>query len=156
MTKDDLANRILAMTDTMYHISYGMLTNRSDQEDAVQECIRKALAKHTSLRDGRYVKTWVTRILINECNNILRRRKREIPTDEAYLVAPQTADADMFDLLSGLTEKHRLPLILHYHEGYTTREVATILRVPEGTIKGRLVSARKELSAMLNGEEVLA
>jgi RNA polymerase sigma-70 factor (ECF subfamily) len=156
MTKDDLANRILGMTDAMYYISYGILTNRSDQEDAVQECIRKALAKHASLRDERFVKTWVTRILINECRNILRRRKREIPTDEVFLVAPQTADASMFELLSGLADKYRLPLILHHYEGYTTKEIASILHVPEGTVKGRLVRARKELSGMLNGEEVLA
>ena len=156
MTKDDLANRILEMTDAMYYISYGMLTNRSDQEDAVQECIRKALAKHTSLRDERYVKTWVTRILINECNSILRRRKREMPTADVFQVAPQTADAGMFELLSGLTEKLRLPLILHYYEGHTTREIATMLHVPEGTIKGRLVRARKELGSMLTRGEVLA
>lgn len=156
MTKDEMAQRLLSMTDAMYYISYSMLTNRADQEDAVQECIRKALAKHASLREERYAKTWVTRILINECNNILRRRKRETPTDEIFAVAPQTADEGVFELLSSLSDKLRLPLVLHYYEGYTTGEIAKILHVPEGTIKGRLARARKALSVMLEEEGVMA
>ena len=47
-------------------------------EDAVQAALEKAWRKRTSLRDERYLRTWLTRILIHACYDILRRRKREI------------------------------------------------------------------------------
>lgn len=156
MTKEAFAEQVLAMTDSLYYISYSMLTNRPDQEDAVQEALRKGLQKCGSLREERYLKTWVTRILINECHNILRRRGREVPAEAVYAVAPETADAGVFETLSQLEEALRLPLVLHYYEGYTTREIAKLLRVPEGTVKGRLVRARKALGALLTEEEAMA
>lgn len=156
MTKEAFAERILAMTDSLYYISYSIVKNRADQEDAVQECIRKGLQACHRLREERYFKTWLTRILINECNDILRRRRRELPSDAVCAQAPPSADEGVFALLSSLEEALRLPIVLHYYEGYTTREIARILRVPEGTVKGRLVRGRKRLGAMLKEEEALA
>ena len=156
MTKEQFDQQIISLRSMLYYVSYGLLTNPMDQDDAVQEAIHKALVKRNSLRDDSHFKSWLTRILINECYNILRRRTREAPTEEIMPQAPPDANREVFDSLVTLDVKLRLPIILHYYEGYTTKEIAGILRVPEGTIKGRLVSARKQLGQLLHDEEVLA
>lgn len=156
MTKETFVERILALQSTLYYVSCGLLNNREDRDDAVQESIRKALDKRESLRDEKYFQTWVIRILINECHNVLRRKKREVPTDDVRIGLPPEVDYGLFETVSQLEEKIRLPVILHYMEGYTTREVAQTLRVPESTIKSRLSRARKLLGQMIDIEEVFA
>lgn len=156
MTKEQFDQQIIALRSMLYYVSYGLLTNAMDQDDAVQEAIHKALVKRTSLRDDKSFKSWLTKILINECYNILRRRSREVPTEEIPPQAPPDAHPELFEALTALDVKLRLPILLHHYEGYTTKEIASILRVPEGTVKGRLVRAREQLGKLLNEREVLA
>ncbi len=156
MQREAFAEQATALRGALYYVSYSLLRNPDDQEDAVQETIRKALEKLDTLREPKYLKTWLIRILINECHNTLRRRKREFPSEALPDVAPRDADGAVFDAISALPEKHRLPLVLHHYEGYTTREIASILRVPEGTVKARLVRARDLLKKSLEEQEALA
>lgn len=155
MTKEAFEEKVLELYSALYYVSYSILTNRADQDDAVQECIKKALMKRESLKEEKYLKTWLTRILINECHNVLRQRKREVLTEEMVIVAPPTSDSDLFEHITHLEEKLRLPIVLHYMEGYTTKEISKILRVPEGTIKSRLAKGRKILGETILEEEVL-
>lgn len=156
MTRDDFATKVIELTDSLYYISYSMMKNRVDQEDAVQECIRKALQSLHALKNDQYFKTWIIRILINACKDMLRKRKREVLSDDVFMAAPESADTELFEIISNLEDKLRLPLILHYYEGYTVREISDILKVPPGTVKSRLIRARKELGTLLKKEEVLA
>ena len=129
-----------------------MLPNPEDQADAVQECIKKALMKRESLRDEQFFKTWLIRILLNECHNIHRYKKRVIPTEEILAITPPSADKELFYAMQQLDERFRLPIVLHHIAGYATKEVSQILRVPEGTVKARLVQGRKYLHEILNEE----
>lgn len=156
VTKEEFTQQILAHRSALYYISYGLLKNREDQDDAVQECIHKALRKRETLKEDKYFKTWITRILIHECYNVLRRKKREIPVEEIYVSVPETADYGVFQAVMQLEDKLRLPIILYYLEDYTTKEVAKILNAPESTIKSRLQKARRLLGQMMDGEEVFA
>ncbi len=131
------------MQDTLYRVSYGLLHNPGDQADAVQECIRRALEKREALRDPRFMGTWMVRILINVCHDMLRKRKREFPSGEIPIAITPTSNFLMVDAFSRLEERFRLPLILHHIEGYTTKEIARMLHIPEGTVKNRLIKARK-------------
>ena len=79
MTSEQFAREIVALTDTLYRVSYSILREACDREDAVQSCLEKAWKKRRALRDERYLKTWLVRILINECYNICRRRERKRP-----------------------------------------------------------------------------
>lgn len=137
------------MEDTLYRVSFSLLPSRYDQEDAVQESIRIALHKRDTLREERYFQTWVIRILINECYGLLRRRKREIPTHEIIQSLPPDGDPGVMEALMQLEPKLRLPVVLHYVEGYTIREIAGMLRAPENTIKTRMARARKLAKAIL-------
>ncbi len=153
MTKEAFAEQVLALRRTMYYVSYSLLPNPADQEDAVQEAISKGLQKCGSLREEQYLKRWILRILINECYNVMRRRKREFPAEEIPVVTPDVPDTGAFEAVMRLEEKLRVPIVLCYVEGYTTREIAEILRTPEGTVKTRMAKARALLRQALQSEQ---
>ena len=154
MTSEEFTQRIVAMQDTLYRVSYGILPKACDREDAVQECIRKAWEKREQLRADAYMQTWVIRILIRECYGVARSVKREIPVDTLPMgdISP-AGDPMLHDAVLNLPEKLRIPVVLHYMEGYELKEIAAMLRLPQGTVKTRLYKARRQLKATL-GEEV--
>lgn len=153
MTTDEFSQRIVAMTQTLYRVSYAYLQQGCDREEAVQECLYKAWQKRHQLRDDRFMQTWVVRILINECRNIQRGKNREVPFAELpECVAPTGADYALHDALMQLNEAMRIPIVLHYMEGFQINEIATILRLPQGTVKTRMLRGRRELKIMLTGE----
>lgn len=152
MDKTEFADRILAMREMLYRVSYSILPNPHDQDDAVQECIKRALIKRETLRNDAHLKTWITRILINECNQIHRKRRRELPMDELPAALPPTANPALVESLLRLDVKYRTPVVLHYIEGYATHEVAEIMRIPAGTVRWRLSKAREKLREYLAEE----
>ena len=148
MTKEEFEARIIGMQDTLYRVSATLLKQPCDREDAIQECIYKALRKRDSLREDRFMQSWVTRILINECYSIHRRAKWERPSEQLPEPPPMPgpdADPEVFRILFSLNEKLRLPMVLHYVEGYSVDEVARIMRIPTGTVKSRLARAREKM-----------
>ena len=155
MTQAEFARRVVAMQDTLYRVSTTLLPQLCDREDAVQSAIEKALRKREHLRDPDALAPWLTRILINECYALLRGRRRETLMDEL----PQRqveADAhpDIYQLFTSLEEKYRLPMVLYYVEGYCVKEIGSILRLPQGTVKSRLHRGRLLLRDSLALEEV--
>jgi RNA polymerase sigma-70 factor (ECF subfamily) len=155
LTKDEFSERIIAMMQTLYRVSYSQLSQSCDRDDAVQECLYKAWQKRHQLKDERFMQTWVIRILINECHNIRKNRSRELPLDEVTeQTTPADADYELHHALFSIDEALRLPILLHYMEGFSIKEIAQTLRCPQGTVKSRMLRGRRELKKMLN-EEVL-
>ena len=100
-----------------------------------------------SLRDETAFDAWLMRILVNECKDILRRRARCPQTSmEAApeLTAPEENTA-LRDAIFALPLSLRLPLLLHYMEGYSVKETARMLHLPETTVHWRLHAARKRI-----------
>lgn len=149
MTKEMFVNQAMAMQDTLYRVSYGIVQNPHDQADAVQETIARALAALHTLREDRYFGTWLVRILINVCKDCLRQRGRETPTEDIQITLPPQSDGEMVEALAALDLRYRITILLHHIEGYTTREVARIMHVPEGTVKYRLTRGRALLKERL-------
>ena len=154
MTQAEFETRIIAMQDTLYRVSATLLTQMCDREDAIQECIYKALAKREKLKSDDAMQAWIVRILINECYQQMRRRKRLIPmeTPPEGEVEPG-ADADVRQALMRLKPELRVPLVLRYIEGYKVEEIAAILRLPAGTVKSRLSRGRRALRIEWDEEE---
>lgn len=153
MTCDEFSTRIVAMMQTLYRVSYAQLSQSCDRDEAVQECLYKVWKKRHQLKDERYMQTWVIRILINECHNIQRKRGRELPLNEVpERVAPADADFELHDALFSMDETLRLPIILHYIEGFSIGEIAQILRWPQGTVKSRMLRGRQKLKIILSEE----
>ena len=150
MDRSTFVRRVEAAQGTLYRVSCGMLRDEHDRRDAVQEAVFKAWRGVDRLRDEALFETWLTRILINECNNILRAKRRTVPVAEPPEASvPTGADRQLHDAVMALERDLRIVVVLHYMEGYRTREIAGILKLPEGTIKTRLNRARRELKRML-------
>ena len=101
MNSHEFSERVLEMEPMLYRMAYGLLLNRTDCADAVQEALLRAWEKRRQLREEAYFRTWLTRILINECYSMLRRRKHAIPLDELpEPVAPPDADRELHDAIA--------------------------------------------------------
>ena len=158
MTKEAFTEGITAMTNTLYRVSCGLLQSEADREDAVQEAIARAWEKLNSLKHEEYFRTWVVRILINECRSIGRQRGRVIPMEELPVPEFEAAPSDertreLRRAVMSLPDALRLPVILHYVEGYDVAEAGRILGIPAGTVKSRLSRARKQLKSELEEAE---
>ena len=156
MTNEDFARRILAMSPMLHRLCCTQLHQHADREDAVQETIRRAWEHRDRLREERYMQTWVVRILLNVCDTSRRKARRMLPVvhlPEKAATQPGV-ESPLYAALCVLEEKYRLPIQLHYIEGYEVAEVARILRLPQGTVKSRMARGRAKLREMLE-EEVL-
>ena len=148
--------RIMALSRKMYCVAYSILRNDADCADAVQEAVAKAWQYKDRLNHEEYFETWLIRVLINRCKSELRRRRRRseaLQEECADHASDPAIDVTLRDALMRLKPKYRLPLILHYQDGYSLKEIARILKVSEGLVKSRLYQARAELKKMLGGDE---
>ena len=152
MTADEFARRVENIRPVMYRVCRAQLRHSHDREDAAQEAILRAWEKRETLREQRYYETWFIRILINACHDIQRRGQRVALTDVPLEPPPQVDHRDLYDALMALNEKHRLCVLLHYIEGYSVKEVASMLGIGESTVKLRLMRGRKCLKELLSEE----
>ena len=140
----------------LYRISWNMLGTNEDCADAVQETLLKAWANRETLRDVQAFRPWLTRILANTCKSMLRKRKmiRFVPMEEA----PEAFEPDLTspppfrEAMSTLSPDQRTVAMLFYLEGYPIREISDMLDLPSGTVKSRLMYARKHLQTVLAEE----
>lgn len=156
MNRNELGNLILQVQDSLYHVAKTLLKQDADCADAISETIVKAFSNIHTLREDRYGKTWLIRILINECYGILRKKK-VIVSIEDYQQEQQYGEqedySELYQAISRLHEDMRLCIVLYYLEGYSVKEIASLLKVTESTVKNRLMRARRILKSDLEMEE---
>ena len=156
MDRQQLGELILASSETMYRVAKSLLRRDAECEDAISEAIVKAFEKIDTLRFDRYGKTWLIRILMNECYKIMRREQKTVSLEE-YPLEGKTEEgedySELYQAISKLPSDMRLCITLYYVEGYSVKEIGEILKVTESTVKNRLSRARKRLKNEL-GEEV--
>lgn len=145
---------VLAAEKSLYHIAKSMLRNDDDCADAIQNSVLHAFEKLHTLRNEQYFKTWLTRILINECNNIIRSRKEQIPYEDYYEAltwTPQKSYSEVFQAIMELDDSYRIPFVLFHVEGFSIKEICRILKLSQSTVKTRLYRSRKLLKEKLMG-----
>lgn len=147
---------IISLEQELYKIARTRLSNNDDINEAVQETIIKAYSSIKKLREEKYFKTWIIKILINQCNDIYKKSKRieyleydESKIGENDFLKQKINDLDFFILIKNLNYDERIAITLFYLEGFSTKEISKILKVPEGTIKTRISRARKKLKDLL-------
>ena len=148
----------------LYRLAVTFLHSEHDAEDALQDAYIRSFERIKSFRGDSAFETWLTAIMVNVCRDRLRRQKvrRALPldwlghrsagVDVVQDVGSRLQRQTLWSLVDRLDDKHRLPVILHYHEGWSCAEVASILAVRTSTVYSRLNTARKQLRAMLQTE----
>ncbi len=138
----------------LYRISMSIVKRDADAQDAVQQALERAWAHRDTARPDR-VRAWITQITVNESRNVLRRRKRVEPMEFLPERPPLNGpDLSLRDALDRLPDHIRTPLLLHYMEGFSEKEIAAALSVPQSTVKWRMHQGRRMLRAELSESEV--
>lgn len=145
--------KLLDSEAMLYRIACTLLRNEEDRRDALQETALKAWRARGQLRNEQYFTTWLVRILMNECRSLSRKGPLRPIGSCCLNRRHRLQDNDLRLLLDALPEKQRVPLVLHYLEGFSLEEIARVMRIPVGTAKYRLHQARKALRIELSGEE---
>ena len=170
MTREQLGALILDSERQLYSTAKTILYSDQDCADAIQDTIVKAFLKIDTLKNDKYARTWLVRILINECYSILRKSSKLVSLEEmndkgesggsmktcgsADKEAEKRADyAELYRAINSLKEELRLPVILYYIEDFNIREIAQIMDISEGAVQKRLARARGKLRQDLQESE---
>lgn len=138
MDHKTFASRLEPLRGRLYKTALVYLGSESLALEAVDEAVYKGLKGCRRLRQPAYFETWLTRILINECYNELRRQKRFTPLEELPETTAEAYDAlPLKEALARLPKELRDVVILRYFGGQTLAETAEILGIPPGTAATR-------------------
>ncbi|BFH62762.1 sigma-70 family RNA polymerase sigma factor [Paenibacillus azoreducens] len=145
---------VLEIKLKMYGLAFSILGRDEDCADAIQETILKAYKSLHTLRKPEFFNTWIFRILINECHQVLRNKKRLVPVDNLDEIdkprPPTDYDAvDIRDAVEQLEEQQQIVIQLFYFQDMPLLAVAELLGITENAVKGRLFRARRQLLQIL-------
>ena len=141
----------------VYRVCFSYLKNKMDAEDAVAEVFVKLLKNGTAtLKDIEHEKAWLLRTAINQCKDCLKSVRRKLANIDDYenLETENTLpDNELLEIILGLPERYKDVIYLYYYEGYSTAEVAQILKKPGSTVRSHMREARILLKGVLEDEE---
>jgi RNA polymerase sigma-70 factor (ECF subfamily) len=148
--KIDKETYISFITDNkemLYRVAFGYLHDETKSLDAVDEAVYQGYTHRHDLREPKYLKTWVVRILINECLKIIKNNKRELNMDvvQEYSQSFQEDSIHLRIAIDNLPADLKKVITLRYFGGFTISETAEILEIPEGTVSTR---SRKALEML--------
>ncbi len=139
--------------DMVYRIAINYTKSRFDAEDVVQNVFLKLYTQEKLVQDGEYLKRWLIRVTINECKNLLAAfwRKNTVSIEEEYPepVFSTPEKSDLYYAVMELPVKYRIVIHLFYYEGYSSREIGSLLNIREQAVRTRLVRGRKMLKQQL-------
>jgi RNA polymerase sigma-70 factor (ECF subfamily) len=143
----------------VYNLAYRMLGRPDDARDAAQEAFLAAYRRLSAFRGDAAFSTWLYRITVNACYDVLRRRARDpepAEIEDRDTGSPDPADrtataVDVQRALLRVPDEFRAALVLHDVQDLPYEDIAEILGVPVGTVKSRLHRGRVALARALEG-----
>lgn len=129
----------------MYKVARSYLRNEEDIADVMQQTILDCYEHLYTLKKASYFKTWLIRILINNCIDLIHKNERnlELGTYEPIVMRDKGMDLfEFIDTLEKIDEKYRTILVLYYVEGFRIKEIADLLNMNERTVNSRLRRGR--------------
>jgi RNA polymerase sigma-70 factor, ECF subfamily len=143
-----------------YKTAYSYVGNKEDALEIVNDTVYKAYKDLKKLEEPKYFKTWITRILINCCNDYLRKKKKNISLNDKISCNNDNTKLsieeklDLHSAVNNLDSKYRNILVLKYFHGMTLKEVSEILKCPLGTVKTNLHKALEYMRNELKEEKI--
>lgn len=153
MSNEEFSERVEAIRTKLFKTAMLYMGSESLALDMVDEAVYKALCGHRKLRKPEFFDTWITRILINECHNELRRQKRFSPLEDLPEIAASEYDAlPLKEAIRHLPKELKDVVILRFFTGFTVAETAQALDIPAGTVATRQRRALQLLRLELEEE----
>ena len=151
MTKQQFASEAQALAPSLRRIALSIVHSEHDVQDAVQQALLGVWERRERV-DASRLRAYLTRAVINACRDVQRARMRSVPVEAMPECGYEPPDTALRDAVDALPEKLRTPLLLHYMEGYSEKEIAQALRLSLPQLKSRMFRARRKLRAMLAEE----
>ena len=149
---------IVLHQDYLYRIAFMYTKNEQDSLDAVQDCAMRAMISMDKLREPKYFKTWITRILINSIYQAKNKNGKYYAFEEYKEEAKQETisieeKTDLYDAVDLLPPAYKTIIILHYFQDMKLKDVAKVMNIPLGSVKAYLFRAKGILKNLLEEEE---
>ena len=143
----------------MYKTAIAILNDEDDANDAIQEALYSAFKNYYSLREKSYFTTWIIKILINKCYNIINKNKKIAYIDDT-IIQNTASSEDTYKIenslewvLNQIDKDLKEIVVLYYYDDFSVADIANVLDIPQGTIKSRLSRAREQIKEIINKEE---
>jgi RNA polymerase sigma-70 factor, ECF subfamily len=136
-------------------VATALVGTRESGEDMVQDTMLKSLLRWQAVQRLDRPGGWAHRVLLNACTSWWRRRRTEanfiarLRREEPSVSGPSPDVMAFWGAVRGLPERPRMVMVLHYAGDRSVADVASILKVPEGTVKSDLARARAALAIQL-------
>ena len=157
--KEQFINLIDRNRLKMYKTAIVILKNDDDANDAIQEALYSAYKNYDNLKDKSLFTTWLIRILINKCYDIINKNKKVVYIDET-INENLHGEFDNYEIenslewvLNQIDKDLKEIVVLYYYDEISVSEIADILQIPAGTVKSRLSRARTQIGAIIEKEE---
>lgn len=136
----------------VYRLALVYLGRPADAEDVTQEAFLRLLSRAPQFADEAHQRRWLLRVTANLCKDQLRGFwRRQVAELEDTLPAAPPEEREALKAVMALPEHYRLPIHLHYYEGYSVAEIAEILKLGQSAVKMRLKRGRETLKLELEG-----
>lgn len=151
---DETISRIVSeYSNMLLKLAASRLESAADAEDAVQEVFLKLLSSGITFRDAEHEKAWLIRATLNRASDIRRSaRQKNLPLDETLCVSSGGEAYEILSAVRSLPQKYSAVIHLHYYEGYTIKEISSLLGLPAATVGTRLSRGRAALQKILKEE----
>lgn len=150
--KEIYRDLIADMKEELYRIAKKKIKDSNDIEDVIQETIINGYFKIGQLRNNKHFRTWIIKILINECNRFYRDKRHEDDIKGRYKEELETKfttnNSIGFDnLIQDLNDIERNIFKLYYEEEQSIEDISKILKINPNTIKTKLRRGRKKVNS---------
>ena len=143
----------------LYKTAISILKNDDDANDAIQETLLSSYKNYQNLKDKNLFTTWITRILINKCYDIINKKKKIVYIEDSTIENTASyydkyqAESILENVLNKLDDELREITLLYYYDDLSTAAISEILNIPAGTVKSRLSRARSKILEIIKKEE---
>ena len=146
-------DNIKDLENGMYRLSYSILRNETDAQDAVQEAIYKYYKNLESLKDKRKFKSWIYKIITNTSFEMLKNKKDYLDIEQEN-VQEDKIDIDtnltLWNAVQGLEQPYRTTITLFYYEDMSIKEISKITGTKIDAIKKQLSRGREKIKEVMS------
>ena len=142
--------------DTVFRVALNFLKRPDAADDVTQNVFLRLLRSEPTFESDDHLKHWLIRVTINECKRYVTmpwNRTESLEDFADSLAAESPESADVYRLVMRLPRNYRMAVYLHYYEGYSTKEVADMMKRSQSTVCTWLERGRKKLKKMLLEDE---
>lgn len=154
MDEKDFKKAYEAYHGMLYRLAVTMTKNTGTAMDVMQDVMLKFFRHKGSFESDAHLKAWLIRVCINRCRDFLRSPcfLKETGLDPRLFARMEKEDRKVLDKIMKLDQKYRSVIYLHYYEGYSYRELASLPGLSESAVRMRAKRAREILRMELEEE----